>query len=169
MSAPQTPYTADLGGRDPIAAMRDSVDRVRALTAGWPAAQFERTYAPGKWSARQILVHLAQTELALGARARMALTIPDYAAQAFDQDQWAPLDAGLGGREAVETFAAIAAMNRTAFAALAPAARATRLSHPEYGALTVDWIIHQMAGHQIHHLGQLEAIAAQSRSNTPVS
>ena len=32
------------------------------------------------------------------------------------------------------------------------------LSHPEYGSLTVDWIIHQTAGHQIHHLKQLEQI-----------
>jgi hypothetical protein len=160
MTAPQTPYTADLGGREPIAAMRDSVDRIRSLTVGWTPAQFERAYAPGKWSARQILVHLAQTELALGTRARMALTIPGYQAQSFDQDEWAPLDAALGGREAVEAFAAIAVMNRTAFGALTPAARATTLSHPEYGALTVDWIIHQMAGHQIHHLQQLETIAA---------
>jgi hypothetical protein len=159
--APHTPYTNDLADREPIAAMRDSVDRIRSLTAGWTPAQFERTYAPGKWSARQILIHLAQTELALGTRARMALTIPNYAAQSFDQDQWAPLDSALSGREAVEAFAAIAAMNRSAFAALSPQARATPLSHPEYGALTVDWIVHQMAGHQIHHLGQLEDIAGK--------
>jgi hypothetical protein len=36
--------------------------------------------------------------------------------------------------------------------------RATPLSHPEYGRLTVDWMIHQMAGHQVHHLRQLERI-----------
>ena len=158
MIAPQTPYAGDLGGREPIAAMRESVDRVRTLTAGWSAAQFERTYAPGKWTARQILIHLLQTELALGTRARMALTTPAYAAQSFDQDQWAPIDAALSGREAVEAFAAIAVMNRTAFRALSPAARATPLSHPKYGALTVDWIVHQMAGHQLHHLTQLEMI-----------
>ena len=47
------------------------------------------------------------------------------------------------------------------FASLSAADRATPLTHPEYGALTVDWIIHQMAGHQIHHLKQLEEIAAR--------
>jgi hypothetical protein len=157
---PQTPYTADLGDRDPIAAIGESIDRLRSLTAGWTTAQFERTRGPGKWSARQILVHLAQTELGLGARVRMALTIPNYEAQSFDQDLWAPLDAQMTGRQAADTYAAIATMNRGAFAALTPAQRAMPLSHPEYGALTVDWIVHQMAGHQVHHLKQLEAIAA---------
>ncbi|MBI4485531.1 MAG: DinB family protein [Acidobacteria bacterium] len=158
---PQTPYTADLGDRDPIAAMRESSDRIRALTAGWTAAEFERAYAPGKWSARQVLIHLAQTELALGSRARLALTTPNYVAQAFDQDRWIALDATISGREALEAFVAISGMNRAFFKALSPADRATTLSHPEYGALTVDWILHQMAGHQIHHLKQLEAIPSR--------
>ena len=43
-------------------------------------------------------------------------------------------------------------MNIALFASLSDADRAIALSHPEYGSLTVDWIIHQMAGHQIHHL-----------------
>ena len=50
-------------------------------------SDFERSYAPGKWSARQILTHLAQSEIALSYRVRMALTTPGYAAQAFDQDR----------------------------------------------------------------------------------
>ena len=158
---PQTPYTADLANREPIDAMRDSTDRIRALTARWTAAEFERPYAPGKWSARQVLIHLAQTELALGTRARLALTTPNYVAQAFDQDRWIALDAAMSGREALDAFVAVSAMNRAFFQALSAADRATTLSHPEYGALTVDWILHQMAGHQIHHLKQLEAIPSR--------
>jgi hypothetical protein len=50
-------------------------------------------------------------------------------------------------------------MNRVLFEALSTADRAIGLSHPEYGALTVDWIIHTIAGHQIHHLKQIEQIA----------
>jgi hypothetical protein len=52
-------------------------------------------------------------------------------------------------------------MNIALFASLSEADRAITLSHPDYGSLTVDWIIHQMAGHQIHHLKQLEQIAGQ--------
>src|SRR4051812_6169318 len=157
--APQTPYTVDLAGRDPVTAMRDTVARIRALVGAWRPDQFERSYAPGKWSARQILTHLAQSEIALGYRARMALTMPGYAAQSFDQDQWMAHESATAGHDALDGFLGIAAMNIALFAPLSEADRAITLSHPEYGSLTVDWIIHQMAGHQIHHLKQLELIA----------
>ena len=149
--------------------MRGTVARIRALAAGWRSAQFARSHAPGKWDARKILTHLAQTEIALGYRARMALMTPGYAAQSFDQDRWMVIEAGgagraggsggLSGAEALEAFLGLAAMNIALFASLSDADRAVALAHPEYGSLTVDWIIHQMAGHQIHHLAQLEQIA----------
>jgi hypothetical protein len=158
---PQTPYTPDLAGQDPIRALQDTPTRIRSIAAAWSAADFERSYAPGKWSARQILMHLAQSELALGTRARMALTTPNYAAQPFDQDQWMARESALEGRAALDAFVAVATMNAALFAALSASDRAATLSHPEYGSLTVDWILHQMAGHQIHHLKQLEAIASR--------
>jgi hypothetical protein len=168
---PTTPYTADLDNREPIAAMRESAARIRALAGDWRPDQFDRSYAPGKWDARQILTHLAQSEVALGYRARMAVTTPGYAAQSFDQDRWMAIEAGesagsgrtggLSGHDALDAFLGLAAMNIALFASLSDADRATSLSHPEYGSLTVDWIIHQMAGHQIHHLKQLEEIAAR--------
>jgi hypothetical protein len=161
MPSPKTPYTDDLGDREPLSAMRDSAARIRVLASAWSPAELEPSYAPGKWSARQILIHLAQSELALGTRARMALTTPDYVAQSFDQDVWMARESATSGRDALDAFLALAAMNRALFASLSPADRATTLSHPEYGALTVDWILHQMAGHQIHHLKQLEAIATR--------
>ena len=157
----QTPYSADLGDRDPLAATRESADRIRTLVHGWSAQDFERTYAPGKWTARQILIHLAQTEMALGNRARMALTIPNYAAQAFDQDKWVEREHSLSGPDALGALLALITMNRTLFESVSPADRAIGLTHPDYGALTVDWIIHLLAGHQIHHLAQLELIGRQ--------
>jgi hypothetical protein len=169
--APITPYSADLDNREPLSAMRDSAARIRATVGGWRPDQFDRSYAPGKWDARQILTHLAQSEIALGYRARMALTTLDYASQSFDQDRWMSIEAGgsggpgepgrLSGHDALDALLGIAAMNIALFASLSEADRAVSLTHPEYGSLTVDWIIHQMAGHQIHHLKQLEQIAGR--------
>jgi hypothetical protein len=158
---PTTPYSQDLGDREPVATIGVTTDRIRAVTRGWTPAQFERTYAPGKWSARLVLIHLGQTELALGTRARMALSTPNYAAQPFDQDAWIARESAMSGADAVESFAAIARMNAALFGSLSPGDRQIALSHPEYGSLTVDWIIHQLAGHQIHHLMHLELISKQ--------
>jgi DinB superfamily len=159
MPTTPNPYASDLADRHPLDALRDTPVRIADLTAAWPAAQFDRSYAPGKWTARQILIHLAQTELALGTRARMALSTSPYAAQAMNQDRWMARDAALTAREALDAFVAIAGMNRALFASLSDADKATPFTHPEYGELTIDWLMHQMAGHQIHHLAQLERIA----------
>ena len=155
---PTTPYSVDLGDREPLEAIRENAERVRTLTDGWTEPQFERTYAPGKWTARQILTHLAQTEMALGTRARMALSTPDYVAQRFDQDTWIARESRLTGADAVGAFVALSQMNRVLFETLTPADRQIAMRHPEYGAITVDWIVHLLAGHQIHHLRQVASV-----------
>jgi len=156
--------------------MEQTATRIVALVANWTPAQFERTYAPGKWTARGILIHLVQSELALGNRARMALSTPGYTAQAFDQDSWMNVEwsrgaggAGQAGRAgeasgalAAQALAAMNAFNRALFGSLSDKDRTMPFTHPEYGALTVDWLIHQMAGHLVHHLVlHLEVIAKQ--------
>ena len=155
---PQTNYSADLGDRDPLAAIAASRQRMRELIAPWPADRFDIPYARGKWTGRQVLTHLAQTELALGTRARMALSTPSYVAQPFDQDAWVARERRLSGQEALEAFLAVSRMNAVLFEGLSPAELAVAMSHPEYGTITVDWILHLLAGHQIHHLRQLESI-----------
>jgi hypothetical protein len=157
--APVTPYSTHLEDREPLGAMRRTVARVGALVSGWTPLQWERSYAPNKWSARQVLVHLAQTEIALGSRARLALTLPNYTSQSFEQDAWMAREAGLSGRDAADAFISLSRMNTAFFAGLSADDRQIPFTHPEYGALTVDWLIYQMAGHQIHHLKQLEAIS----------
>src|SRR5262249_51537208 len=115
---PTTPYTSHLGDREPIASMRETSSRIRDLVKGWSAAQFERTYAPGKWTGRLILTHPAQTELALGNRARMALTVRDYVAQPFEQDAWVTREPGMSGPDAVAAYYALRQMNIALFASL---------------------------------------------------
>src|SRR5215471_10708085 len=149
------PYAADLGTREPVAAMREAVDRIGALVAHWNPAQFERSYAPGKWTGRQILTHLAQTELALGTRARMALTVSNYIAQPFEQDVWIARETRISGAAAAAAYLAMRQMNLDLFSALTPAERETPFTHPEYGGITVDWLVHQLAGHDLNHLKQL--------------
>jgi hypothetical protein len=156
---PTTPYSPHLGDRDPLAAMRENADRLRALTEGWAGERFERRYAPGKWTVRQILAHLAHTEMTLGVRARMALTTPAYVAQPFDQDAWVARETRASGPEAVAAWLAVSRLNAALFEGLSAADRQTAMTHPEYGTITVDWIIHLLAGHQIHHLRQLEQVA----------
>jgi uncharacterized damage-inducible protein DinB len=158
MATAPNPYGEDLGAREPLAALAETPERIRQAVSGWTTEQFERSYAPGKWSARKILIHLAQTELALTTRARFALTQPSYAAQSFSQDDWMPLDEGADARTALEAYTTLRRMNLAMWRKLTPDQIGRAFSHPEYGALTVGWIMAQMAGHDIHHLKHFQAI-----------
>ena len=86
---------------------------------------------------------------------------------AIDQNKLMAQEPSLGGRAALDALLAFAVMNRAFFSSLTPADRAAGFSHPEYGPLTVDWIVHMMAGHQIHHLKQLDTIASHAGKAIP--
>ena len=152
------PYAEPLGDRDPLEALGETPGRIKALVGTWTDEQFERSHAPGKWSARQILIHLAQTELALTTRARFAISEAGYQAQAFSQDDWMPIDSGLSARAALNAYTALREMNLGMWRALTPDQRERPFTHPEYGTLNVWWIARQMAGHDIHHYRQLAQV-----------
>ena len=119
---------------------------------------FERSYAPGKWSARKLLAHLAQTEAALSTRARFALATPDYQAQSFDQDVWMPFDEHVDARTALDVYTSLRRMNMFMWRGLTREQKNRPFFHPDFGELNVAWIAAQMAGHDIHHLKQFERI-----------
>ena len=160
--APATPYTKYLGDREPLAALRETSSRIDALTSGWLPHDYERTYKPGKWNARQILLHLTHLEIACGMRVRMALTTPSYMVQPFDQDRWMERESTVDGRAAAEAFLALSRLNAALFGTLTAEDMATPVLHPEFGEISVAWIIHLLAGHQVSHLPHFEEIARQS-------
>jgi len=150
------PYGADLGTHDPLVALAETPGRIRNLVERWSDAEFESTYAAGKWTFRKVLIHLAQTELALPTRARFALSDDNYAAQAFSQDAWMSIDHEADARTALDAYIVLRRFNLAMWRALTPKQLARPFTHPEYGKLTVGWIMSQMAGHDIHHLKQFE-------------
>lgn len=155
---PPNPYGADLGDREPLDAMAETPGRIHDLVQSWDDERFEKSYAPGKWSARRILIHLAQTELALTTRARLAATQDGYTAQPFSQDDWLPLDDGASARVALDAYVALRRLNLEMWKRLTAEQRSRRFAHPEYGTLNPWWIAAQLAGHDIHHLKQLASI-----------
>ena len=82
MIAPN-PYAGDLGDRDAVRSLRETPDRYLARLGSWTLDQFERPYAPGKWTARQVRINQTQAELMIQPRVRLALTAADYVVQPF--------------------------------------------------------------------------------------
>lgn len=155
----KNPYAEDLGTLDALKALADTPKKIQRLTSKWTRRQWEKSYAPGKWSARRVLVHLAQTELALTTRVRYAASQDGYVAQPFNQDAWLSLDDHVDGATALAAYLALRRLNVALFKGLTPAERKRTFKHPEYGDLTALWVAEQLAGHDIHHLKQLQRIS----------
>jgi DinB superfamily len=153
----KNPYADALGSLDPLKSLAATPRKYKALTANWTGRDWNKTYAPGKWTARQILVHLAQAEIALTTRVRYGASQTNYVAQPFDQDAWLSLDRA-DGPTALDTYIALRRFNLAMFKGLTPAQRRQPFTHPEYGPLTPDWVAAQIAGHELHHLKQLRQI-----------
>src|SRR5919201_3429945 len=126
------PYGKFLGDRNPLEALSDSPARIGALVESWRPDVFARSYAQGKWDARQILIHLAHVEMALGYRARQALTISSYQVTPFDQDAWLAKDPSLDGPSAYRAYRGLRELNLALFRNLSAEDRARTFSHPQY-------------------------------------
>jgi hypothetical protein len=154
------PYAGDLGDRDPVASLAETPDRYVELTRSWTPADYERSYAPGKWTARQVLVHLAQAELMVQPRVRLALTSAHYVVQPFEQDDVLALEQGADARAALEMYLALRRFGLPLFRSLTPEQRAVTCRHPQLGLLDVGWFLVMLAGHELRHLRQLESLRA---------
>jgi hypothetical protein len=115
--------------------------------------------APGKWSAAEIVCHLADCELVFAFRLRQTLAEDHHVIQPFDQDKWASVYAGIPADAALNVFTAARAWNLRRIRDAMPAAAGRTVTHPERGTMTFANIIETMAGHDLNHLAQLERIA----------
>ena len=153
------PYGKYVEGMDLLASLEETSTRLEALVRGWTPEMFERSYAPGKWSARQLLTHLVHAEVVFGERIRFALTTPGYVVVPFDQDEWMKVESSIDASAALAAYLGLRRVNLAFFRSLTAAQRAHWFHHPERGEIDVNWIITALAGHDRHHLPQFEAIA----------
>jgi hypothetical protein len=122
--------------------------------------------APGKWSAAEIVAHLADCELVFGFRLRQTLAEDAPVIQPFDQDKWAATYMGVPAKQALEVFAALRGWNLRLIGLALPEAAERPVTHPERGAMTFLTIVETMAGHDLNHLGQLKKLSVPAATTT---
>ena len=153
------PYAKYLGDREPLAVLTATPQRLRAVIEQLGADAFTQTYEAGKWSVEKILTHLVHCEIGFSQRIRQALTVENYVAQPFDQDDWMNSETTMDGALALETFCHLRQFDLLLFRSLSAEQRALGLANPERGPQTVGLLLEIMAGHDLNHLAQLESIA----------
>jgi hypothetical protein len=154
------PYDTFLDGQEPVPVISATPAKLTSLAEAMGAEKLDRSPAPGKWSPREILCHLADCEIAFGFRLRQTLAEDQHVIQPFDQDLWARPYAGLRAEDALATFAALRHWNVLLIRSVMPGAASRPVRHPERGAMTFQTIVETMGGHDLNHIAQLDRIAA---------
>jgi hypothetical protein len=152
------PYASYLGELDPLPVIAATPQRLAAQLDRLGPDGMERPYAPGKWNTRQILCHLADTEIVFALDLRQTLAEEHHVVQPMDQEQWAANYDAYGACAALEVFAAVRKWNLALLAAVPPAVMSKPVTHPERGPMTFRVLIETMAGHDLNHLKQIESI-----------
>ena len=116
--------------------------------------------APGKWSVRQIIAHLADTELVFANRFRQVLAEDNPPLMAFDQDRWARnLDyARRKPKQSLETLRRLRAEIHELLKEMPPAAFERAGRHSKDGPLTVYQLLERLTNHVEHHARQVQEI-----------
>ena len=149
-----------LGDQDPLRVQSKTAGKIERLVKRVPLGRLRKRPAPGKWSVVEILAHLADDEIVTGYRMRSILGAPGTPIAAFDQDKWAEAEnyAKHDPKMSLRVFATV----REANLALLKLLRAEQWKHfgvhAERGEESIERIAQMMAGHDINHLRQIEAI-----------
>src|SRR5436189_4783462 len=105
------PYASHLATRNARDVIASTPLELRRVTDRIGAPRLTTPPAPGKWSARDILCHLADCEIVFAFRMRQTLAEDHHVIQPFDQSLWAKTYGSGDATAALATVAALRAWN----------------------------------------------------------
>ena len=153
-------YAQALGGDDPVEVMAESPDRLRRLVRGLSERQLSKKPAPGKWSIKEIVAHLSDGEVILGSRYRFIAAHDRPPILGYDQDAFVERLGVANAKTAdlIDDFAMARAVNLGLLDRLAEPDWDRVGIHAERGEESIRKIVFMYAGHDRHHIRQIETI-----------
>lgn len=123
-------------------------------------AEIDYQIAPGKWTIRQLVRHVADTEIVAAMRLRHIAAEDRPTLIPFDQDKWADNLAYTSAdpNESLMTFRVLRDDTARVLAALPPEAFDRVGIHPERGERTLLSFVELFGNHVIKHVEHIRAI-----------
>ena len=151
--------------RDPLRLQEAAPKKLAALIRGKTRKQLSRRPAQDTWSISEIVAHLADAELATSWRLRQVLSNNAIPIQAYDQDLWArTFDySRRDPRQSLNTFRALREANLALLKSVPRKLWDNYGVHQERGNESVSHVMRMVAGHDLNHLRQIEAILNGTR------
>jgi hypothetical protein len=152
-------------GQEPLKIQAATPKKLRRLLGRATASKLRKRPAPDKWSIAEIVVHLADAEIAGAWRMRLILGAPGTPVAAFDQDSWVTAlhYDKRDPRKALEQFRVVRETNLALLKTLTPEQWKHYGMHSERGQETIEHIARMFAGHDLNHIAQIEGILATKK------
>jgi DinB family protein len=139
-------------GDDALPALESQIVETRKRLAGLPEERALHRYAPGKWSVKETIGHLADTERVFAYRALHVARGDRTPLPGFDENQWAP-EGRFDERpfaDLLDEFGAVRAASLALFRSLDPE-RLRRTGLANDASISVRALAWNIAGHELHH------------------
>ena len=149
-----------------VDAYKDGYRLVSEALAGATDDELDGVPGEGKWTARQIVHHLADSEMTSAIRLRMLIASDNAAIASYDQDEYAtrlyytnrPIDASL------DAFNAARRSTADILDRLSEAQWLREGTHTEHGRYSVHMWLEIYAAHAHDHADQIRAARAIARA-----
>jgi hypothetical protein len=150
-------YVSQVPDGDPIALLAQQIEDTTRLLAGLGEERAAFRYAPGKWSIKEVVGHLSDSERVFSYRALRIARNDRTPLPAFDENAWMPYG-NFDARSLADLLDELKHVRRSTLAlygSLTPemVARQGTASQKE---VTVRALIYITAGHERHHRRMLE-------------
>jgi uncharacterized damage-inducible protein DinB len=138
---------------------------LKQAVAGLRDEQLDTPYRAGGWTVRQVVHHLPDSHLNSYQRFRLALTEEAPVIKTYDEAAWAELsDAKTAPIEvSLSLLTALHARWITLLRSLDESHLKRRVRHPEWGEITLDWMLGLYAWHSRHHVAHITTLRKRER------
>lgn len=146
-------YLRQVTESDALGVLANQIDEVRDFFFRLPPGKADHAYAPGKWTIKEIVGHLSDTERVMAYRAMSFARADPAPLPGFDENAWVP-PAGFGERTLTDLLDEWLAVRRATIALLVglPAGAGTRTGTASGKPLSVRTVAFMLPGHVRHHL-----------------
>jgi hypothetical protein len=146
---------------------RRGAELIATVLTGAAGSELDFVPAPGKWSVRQIVAHLADAEIVGAERFRRVIAEENPTLLSYDQDAWA-MNLNYARRktsESLETFRRLRAENWELLKELPEAVFERKATHSERGPVTLLDLLKTYAQHPEAHARQLHEVREQFKQS----
>ncbi len=160
------PYAKFLGKSDPLEVAAKTPARIGALIRGLSPRQLAWRPAPGKWSIREIINHLTESEMVMCCRSRWIAFEENPTLVPFDQEKWAKgwVREQEHLEETMERFRLLRRSQLRLFRGASPRDLKRTGFHLDRGTVTLRVQLEWLAGHDLNHLEQIQRLATRLRA-----